>query len=222
MNIRRIVIAVALLIVAVLGVRYLVRRPQPPSGPSVDARIVDAATLGLKNLLQTAANVGPAALGFQAGQLNGAGLQGPPIPVHYVRLDSLAVYPGNRERPLIGPIIEYIYPVFSGGSPLAAVLVQKQPDTTFDAVGFGGANLIDELIAARDAIVAARSIAADSVLLVKVPAFNLDFVGGWSGGRLWLSPLRADTLIPPSASDTADALFRALVLPAVGHDTLSH
>jgi hypothetical protein len=138
-------------------------------------------------------------LGGQAGQRlagmpavhqMGKAALGEPLVVKMVGLDQLKRYqpgPGADPAALLEDLMTVVYPIRVDGAVLGEMVVGKV-DGTWSARSFGGKGHARAMEKVRGQVMAA-GVPADSTLLVRIPALNIEFVGHRDSGGLQLTPL---------------------------------
>lgn len=110
-----------------------------------------------------------------------------PLSDFMVGLDSLREYQqGKDPMSLLRSTGQVVYPVKVGGAVRSSIMLKKQ-DTTWQAVSFGAPIVAKALDEARETVAKRDSIPTFEFFQVRIPAFNLIFVGHVVNGKLMLT-----------------------------------
>lgn len=134
---------------------------------------------------------GPRLVGMPAShQMNKATL-GEPLAVKIVGLDQLKAYqpgPGADPEALLLDLMTVVYPIRASGE-VHGEMVMGKVNGAWSARGFGGPSHARAMEKVRGQVMAA-GVPAGSMMLVRVPALNIEFVGYRDSASLQLTPLR--------------------------------
>jgi hypothetical protein len=171
-----------------------------------------AATKSLSTLSALAENGEPQRLGFRVPGDAAHSELAPPMSDFLVGLDSLRSWrPGGDPMALLRYTNLIVYPVTVGGEVQSSITLKKEDDG-WRAVEFGAPALSVATAATRAKVAGAAPGAASDMFRVRIPAFNLVFIGYRQDGRLMLSPV-ADAPqygLSSGAPIAADQLFTQL------------
>lgn len=143
-----------------------------------------------------------------------------PLSDFMVGLDSLRGYQqGKDPMSLLRSTGQVVYPVKVGGAVHSSITLKKQ-DTAWQAVSFGAPNLAKALDGARETVAKREKLPTSEFFQVRIPAFNLIFVGHVANGKLMLtSAANADMYgIKEAVTQPADEVFLRLK-PEAERDT---
>ena len=131
-------------------------------------------------------------LGFQSLDEVKQSQLGNPMEVFNVGLDRLKGYqPGADPNNLLSPSAETIYPVTVGGSVRTGVTIVRK-EQGYEPSSFGNADIVKRLSSYRQ---------GDAEFVVRIPAFNMYFVGRRVETRLVLVPIVADPRLKVQAGE---------------------
>jgi hypothetical protein len=165
---------------------------QNPGGVDLTAVARDsaaAAKQSLPTLAELAKGDNAARMGFAApGDAEQSELAAP-LSDFIIGLDDLQSWqPGTDPMGLLRPTGLVVYPVKTAGSVRSSVTLKKQ-DSTWQPVAFGAPAQSQAVAGARAAVTGKANVAEARTFQVRIPAFNLVFVGYADGGRLMLTPV---------------------------------
>jgi len=183
---------VALLAAAAVVVLPMASFAQKPAGvdlSEMQKSSESAAKSSLATLAELAKGESGRSLGFSApGEADQAVLK-QPLTDFIVGLDALRAWqPSDDAKALLKPSGLIVYPVASGDAVRSSVTLEKE-DNAWKAVAFGAPALTQAVTRTRDAVVGSTHVSASDLFQVRIPAFNLVFVGSLNGDRLMLTPV---------------------------------
>jgi hypothetical protein len=112
-----------------------------------------------------------------------------PLTDFIVGLDDLQTWqPGTDPMSLLRPTGLVVYPVTTGGAVRSSVTLKKQYNT-WQAVAFGAPTQSQAVAGARASVADKAKVPETKTFQVRIPAFNLVFVGYVDGTRLMLTPV---------------------------------
>lgn len=163
---------------------------QNPAGVDVAAVARDSAAAARQSLSTLAAlshGENATRLGFRTADEAARSDLGAPLSDFIVGLDDLRAWqPGKDPMSLLRATGLVVYPVTVGGTVRSSVTLTRQGNE-WKAVSFGAPAQTLAVAGARDNVVK-TGVAAASIFQVRIPAFNLVFIGYVTGGRLMLVP----------------------------------
>jgi hypothetical protein len=179
------------LLTAVLAMVPMACFGQNPGGVDLTAVARDsaaAAKQSLPALAELAKGDNAVRLGFSApGDAERSELA-TPLSDFIVGLDDLRSWqPSTDPMTLLRPTGLVVYPVTSGGAVRSSVTLKKQ-DSAWQAVAFGAPAQSQAVAGARAAVTEKANVPDTQTFQVRIPAFNLVFVGYVDSGRLILTP----------------------------------
>jgi len=148
-----------------------------------------AARQSLPTLAELAKGDNAARMGFAApGDAERSELAAP-LSDFIVGLDDLQSWqPSTDPMGLLRPTGLVVYPVTTGGTVRSSVTLKKQ-DSAWQAVAFGAPAQSQAVAGARASVADKAKVPETRTFQVRIPAFNLVFVGYVDGGRLMLTPV---------------------------------
>jgi hypothetical protein len=135
-----------------------------------------------------------------------------PLGDFMVRLDELGQYRnGNDPTALLHPTGQVTYPVTVGDKVQSSITLQKA-DSEWRAVSYGSPMLMAALHDTRDGIGKRERRENKEFFQVRIPAFNMHFIGHMAADKLMLTPVRDMELYGLKKGDTQAAahIFAAL------------
>jgi len=131
-----------------------------------------------------------ARMGFAApGDLQRAKLD-TPLGDFMVRLDELGQYRnGNDPTALLHPTGQLTYPVRVDEKVQSSITMRKE-DSTWRAVSYGSPKPVAALQSTRDVVGKREQREHQDFFQVRIPAFNMHFIGHMAAGKLMLTPVR--------------------------------
>jgi hypothetical protein len=188
---------------------------QSPGGVDLGAAAQESATAARQSLT-TLAELAQGANGARLGFLSPGDAEkselGTPWSDFIVQLDDLRSWQaGTDPMRLLRPSGLIVYPVTVGGAVRSSITLKKQ-DAGWQAVAFGAPAQSQAVSGARSAVADRARSAGSQTFQVRIPAFNLVFVGYVANGRLMLTPaVDSPRLgISAGAAVAADDLFTRL------------
>jgi hypothetical protein len=168
----------------------------------------EAADAGLRTFKKLVTPQNFRRLGFESPTEIQQATLGEPLRDLYVPLDRLRAYtPGGDVKPLLvgGPRV--VFPVLVANAVRSSFTVVELPGGGLKAVSFGAQSFARSFSAARAAAAQAHGVAPESIVVVRVPALNAQFLGFQSGvGYSFVIvaddprfDLRAGTTVPAGA-----------------------
>ena len=183
MRTKLIAIAIALFPVMVLA--------QAPAGADLSAEARDSKSIAQASLatLVELASKDSAALGFASpGDAKRAELS-LPLSDFIIGLDTLRTWQANMDPlSLLRPTGLVIYPVHVAGSVQSSITVKKQ-NGQWQAVSFGAPKQAANVAGNRERVAKRINVQPENIFQVRIPAFNLSFIGHIENGKLMLSPV---------------------------------
>ncbi len=183
MRTKLIAIAIALFPVMVLA--------QAPAGADLSAEARDSKSIAQASLatLVELASKDSAALGFASpGDAKRAELS-LPLSDFIIGLDTLRTWQENMDPlSLLRPTGLVIYPVHVAGSVQSSITVKKQ-NGQWQAVSFGAPKQAANVAGNRERVSKRINVRPENIFQVRIPAFNLSFIGHIENGKLMLSPV---------------------------------
>jgi hypothetical protein len=178
------------LLAAVIALVPAASFAQNPAGVDVAAVARDSAVAAKQSLSTLAAlshGENATRLGFRTAEEAAQSDLGAPLSDFIVGLDDLRAWqPGKDPMSLLHPTGLVVYPVTVGGAVRSSLTLVKQGNE-WKAVSFGAPAQTQAVAGTRDGV-ARAGVAAASTFQVRIPAFNLVFIGYLTGGRLALAP----------------------------------
>jgi hypothetical protein len=180
------------LLTAVMAIVPVVCFAQNPGGVDLTAVAQEsaaAARQSLPTLAELAKGDNAARMGFAApGDAEKSELAAP-LSDFIVGLDDLRSWQsGTDPMSLLRPTGLVVYPVTTGGAVRSSVTLKKQ-DSAWQAVAFGAPAQSQAVAGARASVADKAKVAENKTFQVRIPAYNLVFVGYVDGGRLMLTPV---------------------------------
>lgn len=180
------------LLTAVMAIVPVVCFAQNPGGVDLTAVAQEsaaAARQSLPTLAELAKGDNAARMGFAApGDAEKSELAAP-LSDFIVGLDDLRSWqPGTDPMSLLRPTGLVVYPVTTGGAVRSSVTLKKQ-DSAWQAVAFGAPAQSQAVAGARASVADKAKVAENKTFQVRIPAYNLVFVGYVDSGRLMLTPV---------------------------------
>lgn len=180
------------LLTAVMAIVPVVCFAQNPGGVDLTAVAQEsaaAARQSLPTLAELAKGDNAARMGFAApGDAEKSELAAP-LSDFIVGLDDLRSWqPGTDPMSLLRPTGLVVYPVTTGGAVRSSVTLKKQ-DSAWQAVAFGAPAQSQAVAGARASVADKAKVAENKTFQVRIPAYNLVFVGYVDNGRLMLTPV---------------------------------
>jgi hypothetical protein len=134
------------------------------------------------------------ALGFQSIDEVQQAQLGQPIEVYNMGVEKLKVYrAGQDPNSLLTPSSETIYPVTVGGSVRTGLMIVHK-EQGYESSRFGDADVVKRLAAYRQ---------GPTEFAVRIPGFNMYFVGRHVNTRVVLVPIANDPRLSVQAGDAA-------------------
>lgn len=200
------------LLTVVMAMAPVVCFAQNPGGVDLTAVAQEsaaAARQSLPTLAELAKGDNAARMGFAApGDAEKSELAAP-LSDFIVGLDDLRSWqPGTDPMSLLRPTGLVVYPVTTGGAVRSSVTLKKQ-DSAWQAVAFGAPAQSQAVAGARASVADKAKVAENKTFQVRIPAYNLVFVGYVDNGRLMLTPV-VDTQrygLSTGVAVAADQLF---------------
>ena len=128
-------------------------------------------------------------MGFANPSEAGQSQLGAPLSDFLVGLDALREYqPGKDPMSLLKPTGQVVYPVKVGETVRSSVILKKQGNE-WKAVSFGSPMLSKAVHGTSETVAKRDRLAASELFQVRIPAFNLVFVGQVSSGKLMLTSI---------------------------------
>ena len=185
---------ISFLIVTMIGCRESAEAPKPPSSQPQEA---GSSAIGVLQKMVTEQNY--RALGFDSvDQVKQAQL-GSPFSVFEIGLNQLKEYkPGISPDTLLTPSSKTIYPVTVNSEVKSSVTISHK-DNGYQASSFGSADIIKSLSRYR------RAEAQGNDFVVRVPAFNMYYLGRHVNSRLLLVPIIDDTRLKLKTGEAVPA-----------------
>jgi hypothetical protein len=148
-----------------------------------------AARQSLSTLAELAKGDNAVRLGFTApGDAERSELAAP-LSDFIVGLDDLRSWqPSTDPMGLLRPTGLVVYPVKTSGAVRSSVTLKKQ-DSAWQAVAFGAPAQSQAVAGARASVTDKAKVPEAQTFQVRIPAFNLVFVGYVDSGRLMLTPV---------------------------------
>lgn len=180
------------LLTAVMAMVPVVCFAQNPGGVDLTAVAQEsaaAARQSLPTLAELAKGDNAARMGFAApGDAEKSELAAP-LSDFIVGLDDLRSWqPATDPMSLLRPTGLVVYPVTTGGAVRSSVTLKKQ-DSAWQAVAFGAPAQSQAVAGARASVADKAKVAENKTFQVRIPAYNLVFVGYVDNGRLMLTPV---------------------------------
>jgi hypothetical protein len=180
------------LLTAVMAIVPVVCFAQNPGGVDLTAVAQEsaaAARQSLPTLAELAKGDNAARMGFAApGDAEKSELAAP-LSDFIVGLDDLSSWQsGTDPMSLLRPTGLVVYPVTTGGAVRSSVTLKKQ-DSAWQAVAFGAPAQSQAVAGARTSVADKAKVAENKTFQVRIPAYNLVFVGYVDNGRLMLTPI---------------------------------
>jgi hypothetical protein len=152
--------------------------PQPPA-----QQPQEAATNAIGVLQKLVNEQNYKSLGFQSLDEVKQAQLGQPLPVFNLGLDKLKSYQAGQDpNSLLTPSAEAIYPVTVGGSVRTGVTIVHK-EQGYEPSSFGNADIVKRLASYRQ---------SPDQFVVRIPAFNMYFVGRRVETRVVLVPIVSD------------------------------
>lgn len=175
-------IAIALTALPMIGLA------QGPAGADLSAQARDSKAVAQASLatLSELASKDSAALGFASpGDAQRAELS-LPLSDFIIGLDSIRTWQANTDPlSLLRPTGLVIYPVHVAGSVRSSITLKKQ-NGQWQAVSFGAPKLAANVAGNRERVATRSNVLPEHLFQVRIPAFNLSFVGHIQNGNLLL------------------------------------
>lgn len=202
------------LLAAVIALMPAASFAQNPGGVDVAAvaqQSASTAKQSLSTLSALARGENATLLGFRTTAEAEQAELAAPLSDFIVRLDELRTWQAGKDpMSLLHATGLVVYPVMTGGAVRSSVTLQRQGNE-WKAVSFGAPAQTQAVATTRDGV-ARGGVAAASTFQVRIPAFNLVFVGYLSSARLTLAPVldvpRFE--LAKGRAVAADALFTRL------------
>lgn len=142
-----------------------------------------------------------------------------PLGDFIVRLDELGQYRnGSDPNALLHPTGQITYPVKVGERVQSSITLHKE-NSTWRPVSYGSPMLITALQDTRDVVVKRERRESKEFFQVRIPAFNLHFIGHMAGDKLMLTPVRDMEMYGLKQGDTqAAAQLFAKLQPLAAQD----
>jgi hypothetical protein len=154
----------------------------------------EAATSAISMLQKLVDGQNYKSLGFQSIDEVRQAQLGQPIEVYNISLEKLKSYQkGQDPKSLLTPSAETIYPVIVGGSVRTGVTIVRK-EQGYESSSFGHADIVKRLAQYR------RSAAE---FAVRIPAFNMYFVGRHMETRVVLVPIVNNPQLKVQAGEAA-------------------
>lgn len=113
---------------------------------------------------------------------------GTPLADFMIGLDAIRAYqPGQDPLPLLTSTGEVVYPVGVGGGVNASVVLKKN-NSNWEPVSFGAPVRSQAVGSVRETAARSEGVSLAESFQVRIPAYNLFFVGTIKDGRLILTP----------------------------------
>jgi len=190
------------LLLITVGCRESSETPKPPSPQPQEAANT---AIGVLQKMVTDQNY--RAMGFDSlDQVKQAQL-GAPLPVFDLGLNQLKEYkPGTNPDTLLAQSSRTIYPVTVNGEVKSSVTI-NHGERGYQASSFGNADIVKSLSRYR------RTEAPGNDFVVRVPAFNMYYIGRRVDSRLLLVPIIEDPRLKlkPGEAVPAETVLEQLV-----------
>jgi hypothetical protein len=166
------------------------RHPNEPKPPAQQPQEAATNAIGVLQKLVNQQNY--KSLGFQSLDEVRQAQLGQPMPVYNLGLDKLKSYQaGEDPNSLLTPSAETIYPVTVGGSVRTGVTIVHK-ERGYEPSSFGNADIVKRLSAYRQ---------NEADVAVRIPAFNMYFVGRHVETRVVLVPIVSDPRLKVQAGE---------------------
>ena len=161
-------------------------------------------------------------MGFKSADEIKSAKLGEYLQVYLVRLDMLKKYqPDTDPIKLLRVGNQVIYPILIDNEVRSSITLNRV-DKKWNVTSFGNSNKIKLIEKGRKTEANYSKLTLDSYFVVKIPAFNMFFIGYSIEEKLMLTPLFDDTNLGLKAyeSKTAGEIFETLIPYAKEHDGL--
>jgi hypothetical protein len=180
------------LIALLLGIVFVTSCSKPQRAVSPAQQPQEAASNAMEQLRKLVNEQNYKGLGFRSVEEVKQAQFGQPMAVYYVGLEKMKAYrAGQDANSLLTRSAETIYPVVVGGRVRTGVTIVHN-EQGYESSSFGNADIVQKLTGYRQS-------AAE--FAVRIPAFNLYFVGRQASARVVLVPIANNPRLKAQAGE---------------------